>query len=529
MFDKSKPNVIILTDFTDVLGMSKMFGPYKVAYELRQAGFETMVLDHLHTMTLDEIKYLLKNLISDQTLFIGVNNVFYKDISGAVKKPGEPMYYKDAWNTGAFLPHGNQHNQELKSFVQNINPKIKFVSGGSAAIDSVWNKDFDYLIFGYADHSAVRLAQHLQNETIKTHSSYRSIYGPTVIDDAKAENFDFANSTMSYAPHDVILPDETLVIEISRGCIFKCTFCSYPLNGKKKLDYIKHEELLYNEFLENYNRFGVTRYTFSDDTFNDSIEKIDMIWRISQRLPFKLEYWAYIRLDLLGAHLDVTDKLFDSGLTGCYFGIETLNQKTAKTIGKGGSRERQIETLKYIKNKYGDQVMLSAGFILGLPYEDLSSMQLTIDMLLNKEIPLDSWSLYPLHIRADASRFSQTSHSDLDTNYEKYGYKPVGEEKGQMIWANEYTDWLTVRQLARDAEERGRQLGFNKVGTYQSFGLAGLGIGLDATRNKSVSEVNWFEIDQAKEKRAYEYKNKIYQIQGIAPLYDAPYFSWTSK
>jgi radical SAM superfamily enzyme YgiQ (UPF0313 family) len=30
---------------------------------------------------------------------------------------------------------------------------------------------------------------------------------------------------------------KVLPIEIARGCIFKCKFCSYPLNGKQNLDF----------------------------------------------------------------------------------------------------------------------------------------------------------------------------------------------------------------------------------------------------------------------------------------------------
>ena len=59
----------------------KTYGVFKVAHELRLAGYEVVVLNHLHTYTIEEINYLLKNLINEETLFVGINNFFYKDVS----------------------------------------------------------------------------------------------------------------------------------------------------------------------------------------------------------------------------------------------------------------------------------------------------------------------------------------------------------------------------------------------------------------------------------------------------------------
>lgn len=527
MFDNSKPNVIILADLTDVITMSKTLGPYKVANALRRAGFECMVLHHTHTMDFEELKYLLSNLISTQTLFVGINPMFYQDIDGVVKSPTEPMYYKEA-QPGAMLPHGHKYNQEFKNFVKMCNPNTKIVLGGSKSVDASWNKDYDYLVFGYADVSIVELARYLQNPQGKLNQSYRSIYGPVVLDDSRAETYDFNNTSMGYVDHDIILPGETLNIEIARGCIFRCTFCSYPLNGKKKLDFIKHEEILYNEFIDNYRRWGTTRYIFSDDTFNDSAEKIEMIWRISRRLPFELEFWAYVRLDLLSAHIDLTDKLFESGLRGCFFGIETMNEKSARSIGKGGNREKQIDTLKYIKDRWGDKVILSAGFILGLPYEDLNSMNLTINMLVSRQIPLDHWTFYPLVIRSDITQHSSNYHSELDKNYTKYGYRKLGVDGIYLDWENDYTNFKEMVQLANRTNKLLIERGICTMGAIQAFSIAGLGFDLDFTRFKTNDEVDWHRIFLTKQQRALEYKNKLYALQGIKPYYNEPRFSWTT-
>jgi radical SAM superfamily enzyme YgiQ (UPF0313 family) len=126
---------------------------------------------------------------------------------------------------GSFLPHGHQYNREIKELARSINPKCKFALGGPDALDIEANRDFDYVVQGYADSSVINLAQHLLDPTVRLQKSHRSIFGFYFIDDAKAESFDFVTSTMQYENHDAILPGETLLIEIARGCIFSCSFC----------------------------------------------------------------------------------------------------------------------------------------------------------------------------------------------------------------------------------------------------------------------------------------------------------------
>jgi radical SAM superfamily enzyme YgiQ (UPF0313 family) len=413
MFNNQKLNIILLADLTDPLTLSKTLGPYKVARELRLAGYEVAVIHHLHVFSFLELKHMLKNLISDKTLFVGINSMFYltlvdrnHDKLGSVSAVvnSEVFYATDgaleynAKEYGMFLPYGKGKNQEFKEFIKECNPNCKIVLGGPDANDLDYIKDYDYVVTGYADISIVNLADYLCGKCDTLNKSYRSLYGPTIINDSLAENFDFANSTMQYESHDGILPGETLIIEIARGFIFSCVFCNYPLNGKKKLDYIKQEELLYQEFIDNYKRFGITRYRFSDDTFNDSREKIEMIYRISKRLPFNLEYWAYLRLDLLTSHIDLLDKLYDSGLRAAFFGIESLNKKTSQIIGKSSDRKKQIATLKLIKDRYGNDISITGSFIFGLPEETYESMQATSDFLLSDENPLDFMIVNPYYI-----------------------------------------------------------------------------------------------------------------------------------
>lgn len=511
-FDKTKPNVILISDFTETVFLAKSIGVYKVARELRLAGFEVAVLHHAHVFEFEEILHILNHLISDKTLFVGFNNMFYKTFTkqtaNELHKGG--VVYGER-ELGSMLPHGVDYNQRLRDFIKNKNPNCKLVLGGPTASDISDNKIFDYVVVGYADISAVNLTEHLNNSLIKLNKSYKSIHGPIIVNDAKADGFDFANSAMAYKSYDCILPRETMTMEIGRGCIFNCAFCSYPLNGKKKLDFIKCSDNILKEMLENYERYGVTRYQMLDDTFNDSIEKVRMMSDISKKLPFKLEYWAYLRLDLMTAHPETVDLLFDSGLRGCFFGIETFNKETGSIIGKGMSMDRMVDTLRYIKSKWGDEVMLHGSFIAGLPKESKDSLYRTFDILMADDRPLDSWIMRGFHLD-DRSVNDDGFFSRIALDPEKFGYKNLQKipNMNYLYWENEHMNFYESVEIATKFTDDGERLGRRKLAGFASFMVSGLDYDLEFTRNKPIIEIDWHQIDSRKWARAKQYKKMFY-------------------
>lgn len=509
-----KPNIILLTDYTSIFFLMKTYGVFKVAHELRLAGYEVVVLNHLHIYTIDEINYLLKNLINEETLFVGINNFFYKDIGQPQQRSDGGIEYPIC-EPGSMLPHGYGYNQQLINTIKDANPNCKISLGGPYASDAEWNKDFDYVLCGYSDSSIVNLANHLSNNE-PLRKAHRSVYGPTIVNDSTAESFDIYTGTMSYTNHDVILPGSTLNLEISRGCIFSCAFCSYPLNGKKKLDFLRDPELIYQEIMENYERHQVTRYLFVDDTFNDSVDKVKMVYDISKRLPFKMEFWANCRVDLLHAHPETIDMLVEAGLSGIYMGIESFNKKTAETIGKGAAQGKQMETIAYLKNKWQDKVMLHGSFIVGLPHESIESVTNTFNALMDPDCKLDSWVFYGFQLD-DIETKSNNFHSKITKDPGKYGYRIKGKNSHSLIWENDYMDYYTAQDLAQKFNSQG-VAHKHKISGMASFEVADLGYDIEFSRNKLVSKFDWDSLRDRKALRAQEYKETLYTQLGIPPF-----------
>lgn len=509
MFDPCKPNVILLTDSTSTHALQKSLGAYKVAHELRRAGFEVAVIGHLHVFRIEEIAQLLQDLVNENTLFVGVSNTFYTRVD-TLPDRGSSILEAESPGTSAMVPHGAEFNEDLAALIRERNPRCKLVLGGALAGAERENALYDFLVIGYADRSVVNLARHLLDPSVSLEHAYRSVYGPIVVNDKLASGFDFASSRMRYADHDVILPGETLVIEVGRGCIFRCAFCSYPLNGKKKLDYIRHDDLLVQEFVENYERFGVTRYIVSDDTFNDSVEKCEMMARVAARLPFKLEWWAYLRLDLLAAHPQTVDLLAQSGLRAAFFGIETFDREAGAVIGKGARRERLLGTIDLIKDRYGDSISLHGSFIFGLPRESLASMHETAAYLLSDKCRLDTWLAFPLRLNDRAGQIFKPSALDPEINFlsaielqpQRFGY--TFDDSG--AWSNEHCNAATVRSLALEVMRAKMMRPGSRLSGGNAFGLSGLGLDLDLFLNRDLSHIDFGSVADVKRARARQYK-----------------------
>ena len=402
----------------------KPFGAHKIAHELRTNGFEVLVINYLDHFLLAELKHILSLVVSDQTLFVGLSNTFVgRTISPTINHDPHLATY-------IFLPGGPDDEQEFTNHVKQINPNCKIVVGGSKTQINWRNKCVDYAVVGYADISVVNLAQHFKYGTPIPNKNYKNIYGVHIIDDAVAEGFDFNHSTMNWCADDVVIPQEVLPMEISRGCIFSCKFCNYRLNGKQTVDYLKDLDIIRKELLDNYNNHGITRYRLLDDTFNDTEEKIDIMLDIVNQLPFKPVFSGYARLDLLASKPHTIKKLVNMGFRGMFFGIETLNKKTGSIIGKGADANKLIQTIIDMKQQYGDHIALHGSFICGLPGESKQSIESTMEKLLNNEIPLDAVSFHPLWI---GKKSVQTWNSAFNLDLTKFGYREIDNDFSKII------------------------------------------------------------------------------------------------
>jgi len=496
-------DAVIFTDVTDTVTIYKAIGAYKIANTLRQQGYSCLVVDHLHAFTLDEIKKVIDNSVSINTLFVGFSTTFFNSTLNSVNSDGSLTYSSIL---SGVMPQGIDFENQVITHIKSRHYNCKIIVGGTKAHANINDKNIDYSIIGYGEVSVLSVANHLKSNT-PIPNSYKNLHGVTIVDNRKNEGYDFVNSKFKWEDLDVVNA-KVLPLEIARGCIFKCKFCSYPLNGKQNLDFIRNSDILYEEMQSSYDKYGVSSFYILDDTFNDSVYKLDILQATVKRLTFQPKFWAYTRLDLIAQNNGLIDKLYDIGLRGIYFGIETLNKRTGLIIGKGFDRAKQINTISQIRERYGNQVTMHGSFILGLPEENISSMRQTFNQLMDESIPLHTFVFHGLNLyKNEAVPFN----SELGKNFRDYGYTELNTNPNspKINWGNPHLDYNIANELAYEFNSTAQNSNRLYLPGQIGFSLKNLGFTDEQITNMRYKDVEWDKISAKKDVYIKEYKDNL--------------------
>lgn len=397
------------TDEFNSLGL-KAQGPHKIANILEDNGYPTRVIPHFHYY----LKYHINKILDlidhyKSTLkFIGIGTTF---MSFDIRFLEE---YKILWDKCA------EHN-------------IRIILGGPLRHSDhiLDNHNLKYQrIIGYAETSIMKFLESKNTNRIFAY-------------DTKSLTYDFHNCGVAFRSNAVITPRESLPLEVSRGCRFKCKFCGFVLLGRKPTDnYIRHPDRLYEELMHNFEHWKIQNYFMSCDTFNESTEKLRMVQKVVERLPFEIRFAAYLRADLLNSDQDQIHILKDMGLHGATFGIETLNHESGKIIGKGLKPTTLLNVLDIAKEVWGDQVIMHASFIVGLPKDTPKTVTDWIKLVTDGKTALDSAIFRGLSINSSNFEANEEHMSIIDKDPKKYGY--LFNETNEQ-WYNKQNGWNSVK------------------------------------------------------------------------------------
>jgi len=365
----------------------KLIGSYRLRTFLEQHGYSVKVIDYSNMLTLKQAENLLNKLITKRTKIVGANGSF------------------------GFYNLAMQNVNKLFEKTKEKFPHIKVVVGGqnSHSLQPLLS-NADYFVDGYGENALLAL---LEDKVPEGETMLNGTFG-----------YGFPNEYLTtWKDEDCILPGDVMPIETARGCIFACKFCSFPLVGKKKNDYIGDFEQLKEALIINHEKYGTTRYTITEETFNDNIYKLEEIAKIVSDLPFKFRFSSYVKPELLVAKPDMIDLLVAIGLEHGNMGIESLNRETRKAVAKGYDYPVVAEAIKELKKKSLEAGHWDFGssfnIIVGLPFESQESYNKGIEYLLNS-YECDKIIQHRLSIRKTDGRWAHQSPIDADPA--KYGY-----------------------------------------------------------------------------------------------------------
>lgn len=414
-------------------------GAYRIAHWLRQQDWDVEVIDYALLWSYEELVELAKTRITKDTKFIGFSFQF------------------GVWNSTM---------DQFALWLNTFYPDIKLISGSSILPHKY--AAVDYHIWGFGEYALDNLLKYLfSNGTKPKMRKYGTIH---VIDASQYPAYPLGDYSVYYEDRDFLQPWEFLCIETGRGCIFKCSFCNFPILGVKS-DYSTSAESFERQMKENYSRWGIKNYTISEETFNDRPDKIRKFANVVNKLDFTPWFSAFVRFDLLVSRPDDKKLLEDMNVLGQFYGIESFNHKTAKAFRKGMPPDKIKEKLIEVKDYYSKTGLYrgTISLILGGPYETKESMYNTLKWC------EDNWAgqsmaFYPLTIMLGKNR----RPSELTDNYEKFGYrkikipelkkrypedqeifKMIGFDRKKpgdnlLIWENDNTDIIECYKIYKD-------------------------------------------------------------------------------
>ena len=470
-------NSIIIKDIP-----MRPYGPYLLRHQLEKRGYTAQVIDFCYYFTEDEIVSFVSKFVNENTICLGVSTTFLmaKNLQEKICK--------------------------VVSKVKEKFPHLKILLGGPNA-HRVTNDipSAEYVCIGDCEDLLPDLMDHWTKGTLEPFrqfdiSSKRKFYKAPL-----NKTFDIEQSDFKWSVRDCVVPGEALPLETSRGCIFKCKFCAYPLLGKKKFDYLRNVELIQQEMIKNYNEFGVNSYYMLDDTFNDSEFKIDAFCQMVKSLPFSINFTAYIRMDLLARFEGQAVKLKNAGMKAAFFGIETFHVDASNAIGKGWhGKNAKIFLEELLNNIWKNEVYITASFIAGLPYEDKTSVNRTLDYL-RSEKRINSL-VWPLQLHKTIDQWAY--HSEFEKNIDQYGYT-INEDG---TWCNNLWTSAEANKVSKDwfqSDHRGKGWDYS---CWDYIGLLGLGYTQQQLAAAKINKSVLIDFVERKLKFLMSYKEKLINL-----------------
>lgn len=428
----------------------RSLGPYQLASWLRHNGYTVKVIDFCNLMTIDQLVAITEKHVEKQTLTIGVSGTFWKNKNWPPKLDYE--YIEPTWVSTA------------RSRLEEKYPSIQWSMGGAQAYLYKSNK---WITFnGHAENIYLDWLDHL--------SESKHIHRQT---------FDIKNACQVFQADDFIMPYEVLPVELGRGCMFKCKFCAYDLIGKTPGTYLKNYNLVEQEIRQHNEQWGTTRFSYVDDTVNESVEKVSTLANIANRMLFQIEWSGYIRADLIWAKPETEQLLIDSGLKSAFFGIESFEESSSKLVGKGWSGKHGKDWLLEKREQWNNKLVWELGMVVGIPGQTPDQLRADCQWLIDND--MYSWWYFPLWMEPGYYQ------SEFSKNSSKYGFT-FPDKSRPWYWEN--SDWNFDIALAMYTELENHSKDHRKIGGWGLGEVATLGYEFDYLLGMLIKDLPYSDM-----------------------------------
>ena len=314
---------------------------------------------------------------------------------------------------------------KISRMIKDIDDSIKIAHGGyhptltyKDLIKSEDSKYIDFVIRGEGEATLNELTKSLQGKF-----DIRKIKGLTY----KTKNNRFINNKNRclLKPEQIKLPNrkdrflnnhkmfmkKVDSIETSRGCIYKCKFCSIVhMYGNSFRDFTTERIC---KDISNAKTQGTKILMITDDNFTLYPKRvINLCNEIIEAGHDDLYYYTQAGVKGIASSPEMVKKMSKAGFDGVFLGIENVSNRNLKFYNKGKIKN---ETEKAVKSLHEHDMIIAGGFVLGSP-ED-KEIDFWDNYNFSKKLNLD-WPVFQILTPYPKTKVTEELHEQgLITNY----------------------------------------------------------------------------------------------------------------
>lgn len=338
-------------------------------------------------------------------------------------------------------------------------PDAKILLGGYHATFATEHilRDYrfiDYIIRGEAENALVRLLDHIdKGEEPSDVEGVSYLKGESLVSNpislvADLDSLPFPDRKMltnikyGYSHQGIPLTfGKFSTICSSRGCPFKCSYCSCAAFSLRKWRPRSPENVV--EELESMYAEGYESCVFVDDNFTHNPQRALRITELIRQRHIKMKFYCEGRVD--SASADLMKAMKKAGFNVIYFGAESASQPTLEYYNKHITPEK---TRNAIKNAKQAGMLVVTSYIVGAPVESREDIQRTIDFIQDTRphaVQINILDcLVGTGIWDDLVREGKVKRDDWRTNHRIYEYFPehMGKIELEHYVDMAYGQWL---------------------------------------------------------------------------------------
>ena len=209
------------------------------------------------------------------------------------------------------------------------------------------------------------------------------------------------------------------VIDTSRGCPFKCTFCNIHLfcRGTYRT---KSPERVIQELKIISSKRKYSNVLIVDDNFTANIKRVEQICDLIIKEGIKLDLTCQSRIDVVKNNPNIIKKMAKAGFWLFFLGIESFNQKSLDDIHKKVLLKEIIEAIKIL---HENDIVIVGSMLVG---SSLDEEEKDIDLMIKivKSLGID-FPLYSVMTPLPGTRFREILIENdylISQNWNEYNF-----------------------------------------------------------------------------------------------------------